>query len=99
MLLECLPVQMQSECILKNFTGSFHIDFEKCADSQIVKITPRRKLAQIGADMVTVAPAAFGGDLEAAWTFLRLTHQETLTRRMGLSSLKVPTRRRRLRNL
>ena len=41
--------------------------FHQCADlAQIVKITPRRKLAQIGADMVTVAPAAFGGDLEAA---------------------------------
>ena len=48
--------------------------------------------------MVTVAPAAFGGDVQAAWMFLKLTHCETLTRRMGLSSLRALARRRRLRN-
>ena len=72
--------------------------FRQCADAQIVKITPRRKLAQIGADMVTVAPVAFGGDLEAAWTFLRLTHQETLTRRMGLSSFSPANQLRKAKS-
>ena len=66
-----------------------------------MKIKPTRRLDQIGTDMVTVAPAAFGGDVEAAWTFFRLTRQETLTRRMGLSSsrssLRFMARKRRLR--
>jgi hypothetical protein len=102
MLLEYLPAQMQSGCILKNYRGYFRTDSEeyelalkicgrsarrqnKCAE-HTVKITPTRKLTQIQTDMVTVAPAAFGGDVEAAWMFLMLTHRETLTRRMGLSS-------------
>jgi hypothetical protein len=45
--------------------------------------------------MLTVGPAAFAGDVEAAWTFLKLTHREVVTRRMGLSSFSPVKQLRR----